>query len=147
MKHMPTKAEGIKRDAETIEEITPAAPEPVVEAPVAVEPVVEAPVAVEPVVEAPVADGASRPPDTFADLGRAHGRRAEITAEVVNQFEYIRPGPAQVEALEKLRAALIEVTLLLVEIVPACPDRSVALRKLREVSANAQSAIWHRGRY
>jgi acyl carrier protein phosphodiesterase len=46
-----------------------------------------------------------------------------------------------------VRAALEQAAAVILEHVPPCPDRSVALRKLREARSDCNSAITHRGRF
>lgn len=44
-------------------------------------------------------------------------------------------------------AALIEAAKVIIRNVPAGPDRTVAIRKLREARMDANSAITHEGRF
>lgn len=53
----------------------------------------------------------------------------------------------QIAAGRLVVAALIEATKVILTNVPSCPDRTVAIRKLREARMDANSAITHRGRF
>lgn len=44
-------------------------------------------------------------------------------------------------------AALIEACKVIIRVVPAGPDRSTAIRKLREARMDANSAITHGGKF
>lgn len=48
---------------------------------------------------------------------------------------------------ERVKETLLEAARVIVNHVPAGPDRSAALRKLREARMDANSAITHNGKY
>ena len=48
---------------------------------------------------------------------------------------------------EQSPGVLVEAVKVMVACVPAGPDRTVAIRKLREARMDANSAITHGGRY
>jgi hypothetical protein len=48
---------------------------------------------------------------------------------------------------DEIRNALAAALTKIIEHVPPCPDRSAAIRKLREARMDAMSAITHRGKY
>jgi len=51
----------------------------------------------------------------------------------------------QVEAVGKVRDAAKALALVILEVVPTCPDQQVALRRVREAMMNANVAIALRG--
>jgi hypothetical protein len=70
-----------------------------------------------------------------------------LTLENVEEIFTYQPADAeQLEAFDDVRAALIEAARVILQRVPDCADRSVALRKLREARMDANSAIALRGR-
>jgi len=71
-----------------------------------------------------------------------------LTIENVDDcFTYHQWDAEQMQAGTEVRAALIHAARVILNTVPPCPDRSVALRKLREARMDANSAITHRGRF
>jgi len=58
-------------------------------------------------------------------------------------FEY-HPWDEEQQAVgAKVRSILEAAARVIMEFVPACPDRTVALRKIREARMDANSAITH----
>ena len=66
---------------------------------------------------------------------------------VTDMFEYHKWTPEQVAKGTLVRKALSDAVLVIVENVPPGPDRTVAIRKLREARMDANSAITHNGKY
>lgn len=62
-------------------------------------------------------------------------------------FEYHAWTPEQVECGTHVRKALQDAFTTVILFVPPSPDRSAALRKIREARMDANSAITHAGRY
>jgi hypothetical protein len=62
-------------------------------------------------------------------------------------FEYHKWNDEQVSKGIRVRRVLEEAFAQIIENVPSCPDRAVALRKLREARMNCNSAITHGGKY
>ncbi len=62
-------------------------------------------------------------------------------------FEYHPWDEEQTKIGGLVREALISAAEVILREVPPCPDRSVALRKLREARMDANSAITHRGKF
>ena len=62
-------------------------------------------------------------------------------------FTYHAWTKEQVDIGSKVRAALQSAFEVIIENVPPGPDRSTALRKIREARMDANSAITHEGRY
>lgn len=72
----------------------------------------------------------------------------KVTVENVEECFTFKPWDEEQVANGKLVvAALIAATKVIIENVPDCPDRTVAIRKLREARMDANSAITHRGRF
>lgn len=78
------------------------------------------------------------------DLNRA----TVVTQEEVDDvFEYHKWTEEQVEKGVHVRKVLAEAFAQIIENVPPCPDRTVALRKIREARMDCNSAITHGGKY
>jgi hypothetical protein len=60
---------------------------------------------------------------------------------VVEVFTYHSPSPEMQEKMELLRVKQIELAQLILDVVPDCADKSVALRNLRECKVNCNAAI------
>ena len=71
----------------------------------------------------------------------------EVEKEAQDLYEYHPWTEKQIEAGKAVRAALIAAHLVIVGNVPPGPDRTVALRKLRDARMDANSAITHSGRF
>lgn len=56
-------------------------------------------------------------------------------------FEYLKPTQAQTEVMSDIRVATREYAEVLTDILPDGPDKTYALRKLREVAMWANVAI------
>lgn len=81
------------------------------------------------------------------DFTRATDATAEVIASINDAFEYHPWDPAKVEKGAKIRAALSAAVQVIVENVPPSPDRSAAIRKIREARMDCNSAITHGGKY
>jgi len=82
-----------------------------------------------------------------ADFTRAPAVTIAVKASIHDAFEYHRWDAEQEARGNKVRAALQAACEVIVENVPPSPDRSAAIRKLREARMDCNSAITHRGRY
>lgn len=71
----------------------------------------------------------------------------DIRREVHDMFQYHHWDDAKVVAGAAVRTALENAVLQIIEHVPACPDRTVAIRKIREARMDCNSAITHGGRH
>jgi hypothetical protein len=67
--------------------------------------------------------------------------------EVKDVFDYHKWTDEQIAQGEKVREALGAAFKAIIENVPPSPDRTVALRKIREARMDANSAITHNGVY
>jgi hypothetical protein len=67
--------------------------------------------------------------------------------DVDDAFQYHPWTPEQIESGNKVRKALAEAVKTILREVPPSPDRSVAIRKIREARMDANSAITHNGKY
>jgi site-specific recombinase len=83
----------------------------------------------------------------MVDLNRAGSLTPEIEAQIDDMFEYHAWDVSKQGAGLVVRRALAEAVKLIVVNVPACPDRSTAIRKIREARMDANSAITHGGKY
>lgn len=87
----------------------------------------------------------------IVDLGRSQPCGSEEVKEVVaavkDQYTYKPWNDLQIAAGKMVREALESAAITIVQFVPPGPDRTVALRKLREARMDANSAITHEGKY
>jgi hypothetical protein len=116
------------------------------------EPVLASPAAIELAMECANRDvgqtaspALGRPPRV--DMNRAPVVTLEVEAAVNDAFEYHRWSPEMIEAGKRVRAALVLAVLQIIRDVPPGPDRTVAIRKIREARMDANSAITHGGKY
>jgi hypothetical protein len=76
---------------------------------------------------------------------------AELTADVEQSvddaFVYHPWSETQTDSGTKIREALAQAVKAIIANAPPCPDRSAAIRKLREARMDANSAITHAGKY
>jgi hypothetical protein len=70
-----------------------------------------------------------------------------VVADIENAFDYHKWDEAKISAGSGVRVALANAVKVIVECVPPCPDRSAAIRKLREARMDCNSAITHDGKY
>jgi hypothetical protein len=83
----------------------------------------------------------------MTDFTRATSVTPEVGDAVADAFEY-HPWDAEMTARGvKIRTALANAVLAVIENAPPGPDRTVAIRKIREARMDANSAITHGGRY
>jgi hypothetical protein len=71
----------------------------------------------------------------------------DVEAEIEDAFNYHPWTPMQVESGTAVREALANAVKVIIAEVPAGPDRTVAIRKIREARMDANSAITHGGKY
>lgn len=78
-------------------------------------------------------------------------RATELTPEAIDiindQYTYHPWTEEQQACGERVRQALKDAAGVIVGNVPPSPDRTTALRKLREARMDANSAITHSGKY
>lgn len=81
------------------------------------------------------------------DFTRATELNAEVVHQIEDAFEYHAWSPEMVDRGKAVRQALIRAIMVIIENVPPGPDRSVAIRKIREARMDSNSAITHNGKY
>lgn len=81
------------------------------------------------------------------DFTRADTLTPEISQEIDDAFTYLPWSLEKIKNGERVRDALAHAVKVLIECVPPCPDRSAAIRKLREARMDANSAITHGGKH
>jgi hypothetical protein len=81
------------------------------------------------------------------DFTRATEATDEVRAAIADAFNYHPWDAAKVAQGDKVRVALAEAVAVIVANVPPGPDRTVAIRKIREARMDANSAITHGGKY
>jgi hypothetical protein len=83
----------------------------------------------------------------MVDLNRATVVTEEVGEEISNLFEYHRWDEGKTAKGNVVRAALEQAYRAIVNNVPPCPTRTVALRKIVEARMDANAAITHEGKY
>lgn len=81
------------------------------------------------------------------DFTRATEVTPEVAAQVDDAFEYHSWTPDMIGHGKVVRSALSDAVKILIQHVPPGPDRSSAIRKIREARMDANSAITHGGKY
>lgn len=81
------------------------------------------------------------------DFTRATELTPEVNEAIDDAFDHHQWDEAQTAASQLVRQALSTAVKMLVKYVPPCPDRTTAIRKIREARMDANSAITHNGRY
>jgi hypothetical protein len=81
------------------------------------------------------------------DFTRATELTPEVAAEVDEAFLYHAWTGQQLSQGVSIREALAEAVKVIIGNAPPCPDRSAAIRKIREARMDANSAITHGGKY
>ena len=89
----------------------------------------------------------AEPLPTAPDIARARQLTPAVAAAIEDQFEYHPWDAERVAHGRAVREALANACKVIVEHVPPSPDRSTALRKIREARMDCNSAITHDGKY
>lgn len=84
---------------------------------------------------------------TRVDFTRATELTPAVEAAVDDAFDYHPWTPAQIESGTRVRRVLAAAIKQIILDVPPGPDRTVAIRKIREARMDANSAITHAGKY
>jgi len=88
-------------------------------------------------------------PETRIPHSRDFTRAVEVTPEVEASiqwaFQYHQWDDAQKAASSNVRRALAAAMAIIVNNVPPCPDRTVAIRKIREACMDCNQGITFRG--
>lgn len=89
-------------------------------------------------------------PDRDCDVEstQAISRPGAVTlGNVERVFTYQAWDRYQISQAEPVKEAILALARAILRHVPDCPDRSVAVRKLRELRMDVNSAITHRGEF
>lgn len=81
------------------------------------------------------------------DFTRATELTPEVSTAVDDAFGYHKWTDEQVRSGHFIRRALAEAVKAIIAGAPPCPDRTTAIRKIREARMDANSAITHGGKY
>ena len=81
------------------------------------------------------------------DFTRATELTPEVELEIETAFNYQPWNDVKIAAGAKVRTALADAVKVIVANVPPSPDRSSAIRLIRQARMEANSAITHEGRY
>jgi hypothetical protein len=71
----------------------------------------------------------------------------EVEEEVRELLSYHKLTDPQIEKGQAVREQAIQLVLTIIRNVPPGPDRTVAIRKIREAVMDANSCITHNGRF
>lgn len=81
------------------------------------------------------------------DFTRADRLTPEVSGQIDDAFDY-HPWDAEQTANGAIvRSVLANAVKAIIDHVPPCPDRTVAIRKIREARMDCNSAIAHKGKY
>jgi hypothetical protein len=83
----------------------------------------------------------------MTDFTRATEFTPEVDAAIEDAFNYHPWDASQIEKGSCVRQILAKAVKVIVAYVPPGPDRSTAIRKIREARMDANSAITHGGKY
>lgn len=81
------------------------------------------------------------------NLNAATEATSEVRLQIADMFNYHPWSPEQVQRGDRVRSALADAVAVVIDNVPPSPDRSVAIRKIREARMDCNSAITHIGKY
>lgn len=81
------------------------------------------------------------------DFTRATELTPEVEASIEDAFDYHSWDENMVGHGKVVRSALADAVKVIIQHVPPGPDRTVAIRKIREARMDANSAITHGGKY
>lgn len=81
------------------------------------------------------------------DFTRATELTDEVKQAVDDAFEYQPWDQPKIDRGAKVRSALADAVKVVIANVPPSPDRSAAIRKIREARMDCNSAITHNGKY
>ena len=81
------------------------------------------------------------------DLNRQTELTEEVMAQINDMFEYHAWTEEQKIAGVLVRKYLADAVQQIIKLVPPGPDRSTAIRKIREARMDCNSAITHGGKY
>lgn len=81
------------------------------------------------------------------DFTRATQVTTEVADAIKDAFEYHPWDEDKIKCGAAVREALIGAVKVIIMYVPAGPDRTVAIRKIREARMDCNSAITHGGKY
>lgn len=83
----------------------------------------------------------------MTDFTRATELTPEVEAAIDDAFEYHQWDEDDIVRGRMIRSILSDAVKLIIKLVPPGPDRTVAIRKIREARMDANSAITHHGKY
>jgi hypothetical protein len=81
------------------------------------------------------------------DFTRATELTPEVEAQIEDAFEYHPWDEEQEKRGDFVRKVLVNAVAIIILNVPPGPDRTVAIRKIREARMDCNSAITHGGKY
>lgn len=81
------------------------------------------------------------------DITRATSAKSDVVETIEDMFTYRLWSAEEIRHGDFVRRALMHAFSTIIDHVPPSPDRSSALRKLREARMDCNSAITHQGKY
>jgi hypothetical protein len=83
----------------------------------------------------------------IVDFTRATELTPEVEKQIDDAFEYHAWDEDQIAKGRSVRNILADAVKIIVRFVPPGPDRSAAIRKIRDARMDCNSAITHGGKY
>lgn len=83
----------------------------------------------------------------MVDILRADKCTPELEETIAEMFEDKPWDGDQIGHVHNVRYAMIVAIRTIIANVPPCPDRSTAIRKIREASRDCNGAITHHGKW
>jgi hypothetical protein len=87
------------------------------------------------------------PKTTSIDFTRAAELTPDVEAAIDDAFLCSSWNSEQMAKGAEVRFALASAVKTMIRNVPPCPDRSAAIRKIREARMDCANAIFHNGKY
>lgn len=81
------------------------------------------------------------------DPTRALEATSEVRSQIADMFQYHPWDAEKTKKGDAVRQILAEAVAVIIDNVPPCPDRSSAIRMIRQARMEANSAITHSGKY
>jgi hypothetical protein len=79
------------------------------------------------------------------DLSRVRELTPEVESAIDDFFAHNKPDPGKLAAADRVRKILSDAAKTIVQNIPPSPDRTVAMRKLRETLTDSEWALAHGG--
>lgn len=81
------------------------------------------------------------------NLNFAYTQSEEVLTTIQDMMEYHPWSEDKKIRGNRIREVLTNALAVIIEVIPPCPDRTVAIRKIREARMDCNSALTHNGKY